>query len=305
MAALTSGSNNFCLIGLSSLKLGGGNGTNLTGCDLESGGSMQCSGQHSADGVPMAYSAGGISGYSCGQTQLDNYNRISYADPVRSQVSAGVSKISGCQTSPGTITSLSSGTTCYIGPVKLGADLTVSDNTVLALEANTTATGNNPNGGLDLNGHYIRSASTSGGMTIVFTGSTAFNKNAATVYNSSTTGATLDIANPLTGDWHGITVAVDPSLTAVTNGSNNPLDFTFAGGANNVTLDITGLIYDPNATVNVNGAINHATNGYACIGIVANVINITGTNSIFANPTAQCHQDNLSLTTVPVVALIH
>lgn len=304
MAALTGGNTNFCMIGFSSLKLAGGNGTDLTGCALESGGSMQCSGTNSANGVPVAYSAGGISGNSCGDSQFANYGGISYADPVRTQVTTGISHISGCVNSPGTISSLSPGMNCFIGPVKLSANITVSSDTVLVLEANG-ATGNTPNAGLDLNGKTITSASTSGGMTIVFSGATPFNKNAQTIFNSASTGATLDIANPLTGDWHGITIAVDPSLTAANQGSNNPLDISFAGGANNVTLDISGLIYNPNHVVNINGAINHATNGYACIGIVANTINVTGTNSIFANPTQQCRQDNLSLNTVPMVALIH
>jgi hypothetical protein len=307
MAALTTGTNNFCMIGLSSVKLAGGNGTDLTGCALESGGSMQCSGQHSADGVPVAYSYGGQSGYSCGDSTFPNDSAISYADPLHDQVISAASKISGCQTSPGTITTLSPGMNCYIGPVKLGADITISSDTVLALEASASAAGGNPpaNGGLDLNGHTITSASTSGGMTIVFTGTTAFNKNAQTIYNTANTGATLNIQNPLSGDWQGITIAVDPNLTGTNSGSNNSLDLSLAGGANNITLDVSGVIYDPKHTVNVNGAINHATNGYACIGIVAYTINITGTNSIFANPTSGCRDDHVTLNTVPVVALIH
>jgi hypothetical protein len=315
MAGLVTGNVNFCMIGLNSLKLGGGNGTDLTGCDLEAGpGGMQCSGTNSANGVPVSYSDAGIQG-TCGDSMHANDTNFNYSDPVNTSawLQKAVGDVSGCVNSPGTITSLSSGMNCFIGPVKLGANITVTSDTQLVLEASSSSGNGNPpaNGGLDMNGYNLTSGTNSvtnkqAGLSILFTGSNAWNKNAYTIINGATSGSTLNIANPLTGDFHGITIAVDPNLTGYDQGnSKNTLDLTESGGANNITMDITGLIYDPKYTVNINGAINHATNGYACIGIIAYTINVTGTNSIFANPTSQCHQDNLTLNTVPMVALIH
>jgi Flp pilus assembly protein TadG len=300
IAGTVAGTNPFCLIGLSSLKLGGGPNTNLTGCNLMSGsGGMQCSGTNSATGVQDAYTAGTFQGQAsnCGPTDVANYSGFP-GDPFASQVNTALGNLSCTYTAGGTISSLSNpgGANCYTGTVKLSQDITVtSNNTVLVVKTDPSG-----NGGLNLNGHTL-STSGSGTLTVVFTGSTALN---STIMPS--TGGTLNIAAPTGGDWAGMTIVEDPAMPYTTyQGQNYGLDLSFSGGSNAITLDVSGRIYAPNATFNINGSIDMASNGYRCITIVANIINATGTNSIFSDPTSQCnYYGGNQPPKIPMVALL-
>ena len=305
IAGLTTGTNNFCMIGLTELKLGGGNGTDLTGCQLLSGsGGMQCSGTNSAAGVHDAYTAGSFQGNAsnCGPNTVSGYTGYASAlSDFQTRASDALSSISCAYvTAPPTITSLSGGaTTCYEGKVTLGATtgntIYVDDpNTILVVK--TSASGL---GGLDLNGQTLKTRG-NGSLTIVFTGPTQITHDII-----PSNGGTLDIAAPTSGPFAGFAIMEAPTMpNAVRHGSTYYLDMNFAGGAGEITLDISGIIYLPNATFNINGAIDHASNGLRCIGIVAKKINATGTNDIFSNPTAECRQQHASLPTVPVVALL-
>ena len=89
---------------------------------------------------------------------------------------------------------------------------------------------------------------------------------------------------PSTGTWKGIALYQDQRMAA-------PADITYSG--NSPTFNITGLVYAPKANLEFKGAINHATGGYSCIGVVANSVLIKGTGSIFANATSECAQAGL------------
>jgi hypothetical protein len=299
IAGTVAGTNPFCMIGLSSLKLAGGPNTNLTGCNILSGsGGMQCSGTNSAYGVSDAYTVGTFQGQAgnCGPTTVSNYSNFP-GDPFASQVNTALGNLSCSYAAGGTINSLTGGASnCYTGTVTLGQDITVSsDKTVLVVK--TDASGN---GGLNLNGHAL---TTSGGgtLTVVFTGTTQINSN---IIPSS--GGTLSVAAPTTGDWAGMAIAEDPAMpNASHQGQTYNLDMSFSGGSNAITLDVSGRIYLPNATFNINGSIDMASNGYRCITVVANVINATGTNSIFSDPTSQCnYYGGNQPPTVPMIALL-
>jgi hypothetical protein len=299
IAGTVAGSNPFCLIGLNSLKLGGGPNTNLTGCNLMSGsGGMQCSGTNSAYGVTNAYTAGSFQGSAsnCGPTDVANYSGFT-GDPFASQVNTALGNLSCTYAAGGTISSLTGGASnCYTGTVTLGQNITVtSDKTVLVVK--TDASGN---GGLNLNGHTL-STSGSGTLTVVFTGTTQINSN---IMPSS--GGTLSVAAPTTGDWAGMAIVEDPAMpNASHQGQTYNLDMSFSGGSNAMTLDVSGRIYLPNATFNINGSIDMASNGYRCITVVANVINATGTNSIFSDPTSQCnYYGGNQPQKVPMIALL-
>ena len=80
-------------------------------------------------------------------------------------------------------------------------------------------------------------------------------------------------------------------------GKRNSLDLLYTG--NDPTLLVQGLIYMPNGNFDIRGAINKKTNGLSCIGIVAKTILVSGTGSIFDNPTDECRQAGLDMPTIP------
>jgi hypothetical protein len=135
------------------------------------------------------------------------------------------------------------------------------------------------------------------GLTIVFSGTTS------DTHSKFPTGSgTLNFGAPETGDWKGIALYQDPALPNSNPGKcngGNASDLDYCAAGSSPGLYITGLIYMPNAFVTVTGAINHQQNGYACFGIIAQQITISGTNSIFANPTEKCDRAGLSLPGVP------
>jgi hypothetical protein len=92
-------------------------------------------------------------------------------------------------------------------------------------------------------------------------------------------------------------IVQDPNLT-------NVLDMSAAG--NSPTLNITGLIYMPHATVTLKGAINKSTNGTNCVAMVADNFQISGTGGIAKSDVGNCKGAGLTLPTVPVgvVALV-
>jgi hypothetical protein len=295
IAGLTTGTNNFCLIGLSELTLDGGPNTDLTGCQLLSGGDMACNGNNSDTGVSDGYAVDDNKNGSCGSNAVSNYSGFT-GDPKASTVTSNLSGLCTSYTTVSSISSLSSGVNCLDangGTISVTGPITVNDaNTVLVVQ----------NGGLNIGANTISTAGT-GSLTIVWTGATGPNA----VLQSS--GGTIDIAAPNSGIWSGMALIEDPSLAGqqinVSGvGNMDSRDFNFSGGSNSITLNVSGLIYLPNAEFNLTGSINKASNGYFCLGIIADVIVASGTNAIFANPTSECRQAGLSLPTVPVVALL-
>jgi Flp pilus assembly protein TadG len=122
------------------------------------------------------------------------------------------------------------------------------------------------NGNLDFNSKTLSGSA----LTLVFSGT-----NSATyghTFAPGTTG-TLDIQAPTSGDWSGVALVQDPSLT--TN-----VDFTYAG--NNPTWNITGLVYLPNSSLTISGAIGKSANGADCMVTVAKDVLVNGTGSIYS-----------------------
>jgi hypothetical protein len=312
VAGLTTGNNNFCMIGLNSIRLNGGPNTDLSGCQLletSPTGNMTCSGTNSDNGLVDGFAVGTNgtnSSNTCGTNPVSGYTGDATI-PSAATIASNLSSLSCTFAAASTFTgSLSTGNNCFSGNLKLTSNVTVTTpNTVLVVKSTPSAGGGHPppNGGLDLNGHTISTSGT-GSLTIVFTGTDALN---ASVINSS--GGTIDIAAPnaVSGSaWKGVAIAEQAGMPNPTlSGQTKVLDMSFGGSAGSaITLKITGLIYLPNAAFNINGDINQATNGLTCIGIVALDISAGGTNHIFGTPTKDCRQAGLSLPTVPVVALL-
>ncbi|HEY8669400.1 MAG TPA: hypothetical protein VIL63_01045, partial [Terriglobales bacterium] len=140
------------------------------------------------------------------------------------------------------------------------------------------------NGQLDTNGYSISTTSGSG-LTIVFSGD-----NSGSYIHAPTGGGTIDIAAPTSGVWKGVALYQDPKLT-------NGVDISAAG--NTPTWDITGLVYLPNSSVTLSGAVNKAGYGKSCFAMVVQDVTVNGTGMIL--PNGECVPAGLGMprTTLP------
>jgi len=116
-----------------------------------------------------------------------------------------------------------------------------------------------------------------GGFTLSGTASSlVFSGTAAGSYSHYPTGSgTLDIQAPTSGNWSGVALYQDPLLAAGTG-----VDVSYAG--NNPTWDLTGLVYLPESSVTLSGAINKSANGADCMVTIVGSVLVNGTGSIYA-----------------------
>jgi hypothetical protein len=104
----------------------------------------------------------------------------------------------------------------------------------------------------------------------------------------------LDITPPTKGPWAGIAIVQDPNL----QDTKGNLDVSSAG--NSPTWNITGLIYMPNATINLKGAIDKSTNGAKCLVMVTDNLQLSGTGGISKSDIGDCVGAGLTVPTVTV-----
>jgi Flp pilus assembly protein TadG len=146
-------------------------------------------------------------------------------------------------------------------------DLQLTGNTTINAPGNTLLV--IYNGRLDTNGYTLQTASGSG-LTVVFTGT-----NVLGYVQIATGSGTLDIAAPTSGTWSGIAIYQDPKLTLAAN-INLP-----ALGVG-PTWKISGMVHVPYSIVALAGAVNPATNGVRCFGMVVGTF-AAALGSIFPN----------------------
>ena len=252
---------------------------NLNGCNVQSDSSATCNGHNLNAGIGAA--VGTDSG--CGNTQ------ISGAAPVADPYSGYASNIPAntCSSYPqeptkhnptplpssnqwtGTETVSSSGT-IICGDLQLIGNTTVSTPAaggILVIE----------NGQLDLNGFTLNVASGSS-LTVIFSGTNGGGYIHAPTDNSTGGTGVLNINAPTSGNWSGVAIYQDPSLTAGVN---------IASAGNAPTWEISGLVYVPHSNVAFSGAVSKSSNGASCFVLVANTVQLNGTGDIFQNDT-QC-----------------
>lgn len=164
----------------------------------------------------------------------------------------------------GTVTS--GGTKVLCGDQQLVGNTTVNDTTIVI-----------ENGQLDTNGYTFQGTN----LTVIFSGS-----NTGNYEHAPTGGGTLDITAPTSGDWSGIAIYQDPSLT-------KNIDISAAG--NSPTWNISGLVYLPNSSVTLSGAVNKSSQGANCFELVVDNLTVNGTGDIFAND-SQCKEAGLDQT---------
>lgn len=145
------------------------------------------------------------------------------------------------------------------------------------------------NGQLDTNGYTITTSKGSA-LTVVFSGDNSGSYTHAPIDSTGGSSSKLDIAAPTTGPWKGVAIYQDPKLT-------NGVDIAAAG--NSPEWTITGLVYLPNSSVTLSGAVNKAGNGKSCFAMVVKDITVNGTGMIL--PNGECVPAGLGMptTTLP------
>lgn len=262
----------YCILALGkksdpALRTNGAPNASLTGCSVMSNNDATCNGHD------LGADYGDAHGRSvgCGAVQDSNMPVVPdpYAklandippDPCKGSYPQEPTKKTGTPLPPGNLAAGAmswSGVKTICGDLKLTGDTTITSDTTLVIY----------NGDLDTNGFTLQSAADAG-VTIIFAGT-----NSASYTHVPTGGGTIDIAAPTSGDWSGVALYQAPSLT-------QGVDISAAG--NSPTWNITGVTYFPNASVTFSGAVNKASNGQSCFGMVADNVTINGTGSIMAH----------------------
>jgi Flp pilus assembly protein TadG len=292
-----------CILALASsgtnpaIQTNGAPTANMNGCDSMSYTGADCNGHNLGLGISFTV---GSTNSGCGAKKLSNQSKLNPPDPYLSQIQNNISNFatnpcnnnfpqetfqgnhaSGGTARTGTIP-LPSGNTYWCGDQRLTGDVTIdtppTGGAVLVIV----------NGRLDLEQHTFQTDTTckpptvvppcSSGLTIVFTGNNAAGYTYGPTDNAGP-GGTLDITPPTSGPWSGMAIVQDPSLT-------NGVDISSAG--NSPTLNITGLIYTPHATITLKGAINKSANGAQCVVMVADNFQISGTGGILKTDIGHC-----------------
>jgi hypothetical protein len=264
---------NYCLLALAyggltnAIRTNGSPNPDLSGCSVKSNTSGNC------NGLNLGADYGDAVGTMLGCGKVQNSGVPPTVDPYAG-LAANIPTYS-CPGGYGSITSWTgtrnlSGNVVICGELRLTGTVTVNapSGAVLVIV----------NGRLNTNGYTIRTASGSA-LTIVFTGS-----NSGTYLHYPSGSGTIDIAAPTSGPWSGVMMYQAPHLT--TN-----VDISSAGTS--PQWNITGLVYLPNASVTLSGAVNKSTYGASCFVLVVDDILIKGSANIL--PKGGCPAAGLTM----------
>ena len=277
----------YCILALATsgasegIRTNGAPKANLAGCDMMSDSNATCNGHDTGADHGDAY---GVND-GCGVVRRSNIDKVAdpysgLADNIPSDPCGGSypqmpAKKKGTPlptSNQWSATKNLSGNVSVCGDLQLTSDVTVNASSGAVLYV--------WNGRLDTNGHTL-STSSGSALTVVFTGD-----NSGGYTHTPTGGGILDIAAPTSGTWKGVALYQDPHLTS-------GVDISAAG--NSPAWDITGLVYLPHASVTLSGAVNKASHGKSCFGLVIDNITINGTGMILDH--GECPAAGLDLPT--------
>jgi len=273
-----------CILTFVDFTSHGGPNTNLAGCSIASNNTMTCTGSNL--GATFGFAVGTDSG--CGKTPLSGQATVTdtYAS-LQSSIPTNT-----CASYPGV--SWSGTVTLAAAPPVICGNLTLTGNvtintpaggSVLTIENGQLNTGtNNP---CKVSSNYTFSTSSGSSLTVIFSGTTA---SAAT--HGVTGCGSINFAGSASGTWKEIAIYQDRTLT-----SN--VDLT-ESGSGAPAWNISGVIYMPNSTLTISGAINNSANGTACFELVAKRVLINGTGDILAQ--GAC--DNAPTELAPISLLV-
>ncbi len=275
----------YCLLALASggagvegIRCNGCNAANLAGCRVGTNGSARCNGGNlKADGSDAVGNRSDCAAGGTGTTGVapiaDPYKTLAAnipADPCNN-------KYSNTTTAVTTLTVDGATPKTYCGGVTFSNGVTVS-----------TPTGSGVivvrKGSLVVPAGKTLKTAAGSHLTIIFTGPHA--SGDTHILNVDT----ADFAAPTSGDWSGVAVYQDPILTS-------GVDWTVAG--NRPTWNITGLVYMPNAALQIGGIVNKASNGHNCFALVVDTFRSNGTTTFFETQT-ECPQAGLKPPTADV-----
>jgi hypothetical protein len=271
------------LTGAQDIVTNGNPKANLAGCSVMANTSARCNGSNLK--APYGLAHGTDAG--CGVTQVSNVpvvpdpfstlvnnlppnNCASYPQEPSKHGDAGLpasNQWSGHQALSGNVQ--------MCGDLQLTGDVTIDApaGAVLIIQ----------NGQLDTNGYKLATANGSA-LTVVFSGTSG-----GSYSHIPTGGGTLDITAPTSGPWSGVAMYQDPNLAT---------GVSMSAAGNSPTWDITGLVYLPNASVTLSGAVNKSSNGQSCFVMVMNDITINGTGDI--TETGGCQAAGLTMPTATI-----
>lgn len=289
-----------CLLALNktgqAIRSDGGPKTNFTGCTVMSNAAAKCNGSN----LQATYGLASSTNDGCGNKELSNVPNVldpfsNLANNIPNNTCGGPNaypQIPTKHNDPALPASNKlAGNISLNGNVQKCGDIQLTGNVVITTPDLSGATLVIQNGQLDLNGYTLSTANGSA-VTIVFSGTAGSYTHAPT---DSTTGGSgvLNIQAPTSGPWSGVALYQDPSLST-------GVDLVYKG--NNPAWDVTGLVYLPNASVTLSGAVNKSSNGAACMVMVADSVLINGTGSFYDQSPAGCNQAGVRMPTVTIPA---
>ena len=266
----------FCLLALGpqGIRSNGAPKANM-GCNTMSNSGSTCNGGNLGAPIGAAHnknSGCGLKQYSNVPAAVDTYAAL--ASKIPADTCGGVYPQ---ESKKGTFVGTQwSGFKSLGGNVQVCGDLKLTGNVTIDAPANAVLVINN--GQLDTNGYAITTTSGSG-LTVIFSGN-----NSGSYTHAPTGGGTIDIVAPTSGVWSGVAMYQDPKLT-------NGVDISAAG--NTPAWKITGMVYLPNSSVTLSGAVNKAGFGKSCFTMTVKDITVNGTGMIL--PNGQCLQAGVAM----------
>ena len=269
---------NYCVLALATSALNddavfflanGGPKADLSGCSIMSNASMRCNGHD----LEADYGDAVGTNTGCGNVQTSDMPAL--ADPYAAK--AANIPTNSCSTYPqqsGTLPASNLwtgtkaiGTQTFCGDVKLTGNVTLTGDNVIVIQ----------NGQLNLNGFTLQTAS-GATATLIFSGTNG-------TYTHTLTGnGTVDISSPTSGNWSGVAIYTDPTLTS-------GVDMSAAG--NSPSWNLSGLAYFPHANITWSGIVGKATNGHSCFVLVVDKITFNGTTAMLDR--GECDQQGLTM----------
>ena len=271
---------NYCVLALASsvatdaiaFLANGGPKADLSGCSIMSNASMTCNGHD----LQADYGDAHGTNNGCGNVQTSSMPQVT--DPYAARASnIPANSCSSYPQQSGTLPSSNLwsgnktfGTQTFCGDVKLTGNTTLLGDNVIVIR----------NGQLNLNGFTLSTGTNADGTAasavIIFSGDNGS-------YTHTLTGnGNVNINSPTTGDWAGVALYTDPSLTT-------GVDMSAAG--NSPSWNISGLAYFPHAAITWSGIVGKATSGHQCFVLVIDTIRFNGTAAMLDR--GECDQQGL------------
>jgi hypothetical protein len=261
---------NFCLLSLGPQGIrSNGAPTSSMACNTMSNTGSTCNGGNLGAPIGAAHNTNngcGVTQYSNVPAVVDPYAALASKIPANTCGGSYPQKPSKKNDPALPSSNQLSGFNSWGGNVVLCGDIQLTGNVTIDAPAGAVLV--IENGRLDTNGYSITTTKGSG-LTVIFSGD-----NSGSYTHAPTGGGTLNIAAPTSGVWSGVAIYQDPKLT-------NGVDIAAAG--NSPAWAITGLVYLPNSSVTLSGAVNKAGFGASCFAMVVKDITVNGTGMILPN----------------------